>query len=124
MNLEKFIKLMMMTTSSHDGECLNAIRMANAELAKINNNWEDLLRSKVSTTSSYTRTQTRENDEEHLSDDEIDALFEQALKRVPKSSSFRIFVEGVHAWWEMNGFLSPAQLAAIKKAANGPGRQV
>ena len=45
MNYDRLIKLMMMTTSSHDGECLNAIRMANARLAEENMNWEEILKA-------------------------------------------------------------------------------
>ncbi|KKL08781.1 hypothetical protein LCGC14_2572400, partial [marine sediment metagenome] len=38
---EKFIKLMKMTTSPVDGECLNAIRMANSFLMEANLDWDD-----------------------------------------------------------------------------------
>ena len=37
-----FLKLLNLTTSSYDGECLNAICMANAVLARTNQTWEDL----------------------------------------------------------------------------------
>ena len=42
-----FLKLMSLTTSSFDGEALNAIRMANAVLARTNQTWEDLLKNKI-----------------------------------------------------------------------------
>lgn len=45
MNIETFTKLMMMTTSPHDGEALNAIRMANAMLNKHKLNWQDVTRT-------------------------------------------------------------------------------
>ena len=46
-NLELFIKLMMMTTSNTDGEALAALRFANAQLEKSGGNWESLLRGKL-----------------------------------------------------------------------------
>lgn len=46
-NLDLIIKLLRMTESSTDGEALNAIRMANAQLRKTSLSWEDLLRGKV-----------------------------------------------------------------------------
>lgn len=45
-DVEKFTKLMQMTTSG-DGEALNAIRMANAMLKRLNMNWADLLKGKI-----------------------------------------------------------------------------
>lgn len=46
-NLGILIKLLKMTTSSNDGEALNAIRMANHALSKFGGDWERLLRGKV-----------------------------------------------------------------------------
>lgn len=46
-NLGILIKLMKMTTSTHDGEALNALRMANKALSKFGGDWETLLRGKV-----------------------------------------------------------------------------
>lgn len=45
-NLDKFIKLMGMTTAD-SGEAVNAIRMANAMLRKAGWTWEQLLRNKI-----------------------------------------------------------------------------
>lgn len=41
------IKLLKMTTSSHDNEALSAMRKANAQLVKLGFEWEKLLRGKV-----------------------------------------------------------------------------
>lgn len=43
MNVDGFIKLMMMTTSSYDNEALVAIRKANAILASANLTWEEFV---------------------------------------------------------------------------------
>jgi hypothetical protein len=41
------IKLLKMTTSTHDHEALSAIRLANTQLLKLGTDWEDLLYAKV-----------------------------------------------------------------------------
>lgn len=46
-NLGLLIKLLKMTSSTHDHEALSAIRMANQQLAKFGGDWERLLRGKV-----------------------------------------------------------------------------
>ena len=46
-SLTMLIKLLKMTTSSHDNEALVAVRKANAELAKFGGDWDSLLRGKV-----------------------------------------------------------------------------
>lgn len=45
--LSILIKLLKMTTSSHDHEALNAMRLANAQVLKLGTDWEDLLYGKV-----------------------------------------------------------------------------
>lgn len=42
---DRLIKCLMLTTSEADGEALNAIRMANTMLKKLNLSWEQLLAS-------------------------------------------------------------------------------
>lgn len=44
MDVDKFTKLMKMTTSPHDGEALTAIRMANAMLSKHKLSWDDAIK--------------------------------------------------------------------------------
>ena len=46
LNLDRLVKLMGMTTSSQDGEALNAIRLANKMVAGAGG-WESVLRGKV-----------------------------------------------------------------------------
>lgn len=47
MNTDLLVKLMRMTTSSHDGEVLAAIRRANAMLAAEKKDWGDVLGARV-----------------------------------------------------------------------------
>lgn len=48
MDADRFIKVMMLTTSDQDGEALSAIRTANNFLKKNNLTWENVLRSGLS----------------------------------------------------------------------------
>ena len=45
--LSILIKLLKMTTSTHDHEALSAMRLANAQVLKLGTDWEDLLYAKV-----------------------------------------------------------------------------
>src|SRR4051794_24220848 len=45
--LSILIKLLKMTTSTHDHEAISAMRLANAQLLKLNTDWDDLLNGKV-----------------------------------------------------------------------------
>lgn len=45
--LSMLIKLLKMTTSTHDHEALSAMRLANLQLLKLGTDWEDLLNAKV-----------------------------------------------------------------------------
>jgi hypothetical protein len=45
LNVDRFTNLMKMTTSTHDGEALNALRMANAMLKKHDLTWEDVTKT-------------------------------------------------------------------------------
>lgn len=138
----KFIKLMMMTTSENDGEALNALRMANAQLAAANINWEEFL-TLVGTTntsvaeksappprsSNRSKAPWEDDDEESFSDvgrnakghytdpDDINRLFELAFRKTPQGSGFRRFLDSVHEWWEANEFLTEKQYEAVRKSA-------
>jgi hypothetical protein len=45
--LSILIKLLKMTTSTHDHEAISAMRLANAQVLKLGTDWEDLLYGKV-----------------------------------------------------------------------------
>lgn len=130
------IKLMLMTTSPHDGEALNAIRKANAILAEANVNWAEFLAA-VETTKAAAPDQsyrTPPSQRRHKNDDNaftnvggggsgekfndpavIDPLFEKAFAK--SSGSFSGFLESVFDWWTEKGFLTEKQFYAIKRAA-------
>jgi hypothetical protein len=127
-----FIKLMQMTTSSHDAEALVAIRKANALLAAANVNWEEFLAAldQQSRSSYMTPPSKRKRDHDmpeptefhdiggkHDDDVEIDKLFERVYDRVPSGSSFYEFVQSVHDFWTQKGYLTEKQYQAIRRAA-------
>jgi hypothetical protein len=116
----QFVKLMMMTTSSHDQEALTAIRKANAILASANVNWEEFLNATEAAKSgdgfsSYGSQFSRQTS--FTDSSEIDPLFDAAFARVSKGASFRHFLDSVHDWWETKGYLTEKQLQALRKAA-------
>ena len=113
---EKFIKLMKMTTSPVDGECLNAIRMANSFLMEANLEWDDFLRGKAksiggSAASHYSNYGGKKYDNA----DEIERMLEATLASVRKGTSFRVFIESLRDWWESNQFLTEKQYNALRK---------
>jgi len=114
-DFDKFIKLMMMTTSNHDAEALVAIRKANAMLDSDDRNWEELLKGKITMQVPWPAAEGKPS-QHHVNKSEIDAMFNELLATVPPHSSFRVFVEDVHLWWRTRGFLTNAQYNALKRA--------
>jgi hypothetical protein len=126
-----FVKLMMLTTSEHDHEALVAIRKANAMLAQANVNWEEFLtaveatRSQAAPPKPQTKSPSRSEDfsdvgmtgDRYTDADTINRLFEACFSNTPRSSSFREFLDSVHTFWEINGYLSKAQYEAIQRSA-------
>lgn len=111
MDREKFIKLMLMTTSSHDGECLNAIRMANVMLAKDNLSWREFVEGTVPIGTNY-----RSKNFKRYSGPEIDEWFDLLLQTTRLRSSFYSFLKSVHTDYEEKGWLTEKQYEAIQKA--------
>jgi len=94
----RLVKLVMMTTSNHDGEALNAIRMANSLLAANKLNWSDILLG----------------GEEELS---IGDLLKKAKANCNPDSSFMEFLESLEMFWLTRGYLSARQFEVLRKAA-------
>lgn len=112
-----FLKLMNLTQSSYDGEALNAIRMANAVLARTNQTWDDLLAGKIVMIAPITGAPTvRQSSGIRYTDtDEINAYFNKLYGR--NLGTFKEWVDSVHDWWETKGFLTEAQYKTLKKSA-------
>jgi len=112
---EKFIKLMMMTTSPNDGECLNAARRANSMLAEANLDWDDFLRGKAKIITSTASTQTNYSGKKYQNSAEIEAMLNNVLETSKRGTSFYGFLESLSNWWEANGFLTEKQYNALRK---------
>ena len=112
---EKFIKLMKMTASPVDGECLNAIRMANSFLMEANLDWDDFLRGKAKIIGGSASSQASYSGKKYTNSDEIERMLEATLASVRKGTSFRVFIESLRDWWESNQFLTEKQYNALRK---------
>ena len=119
-DFKMFLKLMNLTTSQFDGECLNAIRMANAVLAQTNQTWEDLLKGKIvmiSPLSNQGALSKSKTNIRHSNADEINGYFETLYNRGSSLGSFKQWINSVHEWWEEKDFLTENQYTTLKKAA-------
>jgi hypothetical protein len=124
-NLNTLIKLMMMTTSDHDGEALNALRIANAILAKANSNWDDLLRKKLhldatdpfASAPSMAAKSTTHTTRDPAKVLEVEGFFQKLYARGSKLGTFAAFVDDVYKQWRESGYLTQKQFDVIKRAA-------
>ncbi len=124
---DKFIKIMMLTTSPADGEALVAIRKANAMLAAIKKNWEEILKSKgfdrpteppnweEGFRKQYTNRYTRRYAYDMHDDDIEKARLMLAACMQHVKGSARSFIESLNTAFEEHGSLTEKQFAALKK---------
>jgi hypothetical protein len=135
LKFETFVKLMMMTTSNHDAECLTAIRSANRLLAREGKNWEELITGLVPMEQEAKpearqrpRTETPPwaddgdgPDIPHRGDPDYQAfifrVFEEAIAKTKRGTSFGDTIKSIHEWWLEKGFVTDKQLKAVLKAA-------
>jgi hypothetical protein len=138
----KLAKLMRMTESSHDGEALNALRLANAMLKADGKNWSDILAGPTTRAPDYrtppskrgagdtsrygTRApQGRKKDETRWIGPEIDPMLD-ALSRGRHDLGTMTFIASLRDFWERRGFLTTDQYNALKgmhaNAERGGGR--
>ncbi len=113
LKFEKFIKLMMMTTSANDGECLNALRMANAQLAEANLDWNDFLRGKAAITD--TAGKSMYSGKKYTNAADIDNMLNTVLGSLKHGTSFHNFIVSLSDWWKANDFLTEKQYNALRK---------
>lgn len=117
-DFEIFIKLMMMAQSSNDAEALTALRKANAKLASINRNWEELLRGKVAMSDFPNAPpmggDLRTSGGVKHTDPFISTMLDDLMREV--KGGFRDFIESINEWWEQKGFLTEKQYNTIKKS--------
>jgi len=126
-NLDKFIKLMMMTTSQHDNEALSALRLANAELTKIDVNWDQVIRGRVqiNVAAPIPTAPAPNTNPAHHREPHIDEWFDVVLFAGNASPSFTEFLNDMHQWWKEKKFLTEKQYRALENSvaiANNPRR--
>ena len=105
MDLTRLIKLMNLTTSTFDGEALNAIRKANLLLAESNISWAEFIKEKNITINKIVIKKPR--------DPEIEQMLKICKKGV-RSSSGQMFIRSLANWYKNHGSLSEKQMEALK----------
>jgi hypothetical protein len=124
-DFELFIKLMMLAQSPNDTEALSALRKANAKLASINRNWEELLRGKVAVSDFPDAPpmggELRASRGVQHTDPFISTMLDDLMRDV--KGGFRDFIESINTWWEQKGFLTEKQYIAVRKAWDARNRR-
>jgi hypothetical protein len=122
----RLIKLLAMTTSTNDGEALNAMRMANAMIKAANKTWAEVLVTENVINITMARAQPAAQayagedadwSPPHLTDKIlIDAMF-RAIFTQPRSDNeeFWQWVDSVHQQWLDRGRLTPGQYQAVRR---------
>ena len=106
MDVTKLIKLMNLTTSTFDGEALNAIRKANLLLAESNISWIEFIKEKNITIKEIVVKKPR--------DPQIEEMLRLCKKGV-RSISGKMFINSLADWYKKHGSLSEKQLISLKK---------
>ena len=106
MDVTKLIKLMNLTTSTFDGEALNAIRKANLLLAESNISWAEFIKEKNITIKEIVVKKPR--------DPQIEEMLRLCKKGV-RSISGKMFINSLADWYKKHGSLSEKQLISLKK---------
>lgn len=109
MDLVKLTKLMQLTTSSFDGEALNAIRKVNLFLAENNMTWEQFIKEK--------NIVFKEVIIKKQPDVEIEEML-KACKKAVRSSSGQMFIKSLADWYKKHGSLTEKQKESLKKWFN------
>ena len=113
--LEKFIKIMSLTQSDQDGECLNAIRMANALLKKNNIQWEEIIKPRSNTQKESPRPSKTRRDEENDSESiNVRYMINYCLQRKPYSK----FLQAMSVFYNDKGFLTERQQEVLTSIYN------
>ncbi len=113
---DRFIKIMMLTSSPSEGEALNAIRMANGLLMAANLNWEEFLGARGADAGAGAETKPRARKTQRHTSGDIEEMFEGVSQGLDPDSSFYRFIESLHTWWEEHGFLTDKQYEALKNS--------
>ncbi len=101
----KIVKLLNITTSKFDGECLNAIRRANILLMEENCTWNDIFQVKQSLPNSINMP--------GVSDEQIRHMLTMCLSRTRSKSGIE-FLKSLQDFYRNRGMLTVRQLEALQ----------
>ena len=104
-DISKIIKLLNMTSSSYDGECLAAIRRANVILLEENITWSDIFKVKQSLPTPL--------DKPNFSSEQIKHMLVMCLARVHSRSGLE-FLKSLQGFYRNRGYLTERQLEALQ----------
>ena len=119
LDAQKLVKLLMLTTSSFDGEALAAIRKANQMLCDAKTSWQQYFQQLSKPPEpAYRRPNTPPNYE--YDRDKIDRAFDILDREInaENPTKFEEFLQSLHDQWVRRGSLSAKQKAALYRAAN------
>lgn len=104
-DISRIIKLLNLTSSRYDGECLNAIRKANILLMEENKTWADVFQTKQSLSSPINTTS--------FSEEHIRHMLTMCIVRT-KSKSGLEFLKSLQNFYRNRGMLTARQLEALQ----------
>lgn len=129
---ERLAKILAMTTSTHDGEALNAIRKANEMIKGEKLTWDEVLVQVTGTVINIKTTRYPTNEQytptedwvpPHLRDPNIiEMLFRTVYAKITPGTEFAGVVDSWHQWWKDKGMLTPKQYMALRSAYNRASR--
>ena len=133
-DFNRLVKFMEMTTSTSDGEALNAVRAANKLLAANNADWKKVFARLITievevdegngamvdpppanrSAPGAAPVQPGKSQEQLDREANINRMFDLVLNKVT-SGDFRGFLMSLHVHWEKKGYLTPAQYEALTR---------
>lgn len=116
LDLPKFIKVLMLTTSDQDGEALAAIRAANAMLRRADSTWNDFARLKHATPPdpavAWPKSHPSYSPPQPPQEPEIQSMLNYCLRHV--TGRGRGFIQSLDQHFRQRGTLSQRQINALR----------
>ncbi len=109
-SIEKFVRVMGLTTSPHDGEVLNAIRIANGILAEADLTWEQVMTQKQIVIQEVVQKNVIEKPKNPETENKLKLCIENV-----RSNSGLEFLRSLNRQYQERGHLSKRQLEALDR---------
>ena len=121
----RLAKILAMTTSTHDGEALSAIRRANEVLAGEKVSWEEVLAQEATRAVHVSVHRYPDNSKyyeppeawqaPHLKDKvTLDMMFRKIFEHTLPGTEAREFVDSVFRWYSLHKSVTPKQYSALR----------